>query len=297
MAQSLGEIAALGTALCWSFGSIAFTIASRRLGHWKVNVLRLTVALLLLVTAHWVITGTPLPAAITWQHWFWFGLSGIIGFVIGDTLLFRSFALIGPRLGMLTMALVPVFGLFIAWIFMHEVLNIFQITAILVTLAGITWVVLSRTDLTIQKEHYVLGILCGIGGAAGQAIGLVLSKQGLAYDFPPLDGNIIRVLVAVMVTWSITLIERKGRFTIRSLKDGKGAAAMTTGAFLGPFLGVWLSLVAVEHTYIGIAATLMALPPVFLIPLSRWIFKERISLGTLLGTALAMTGVALIFLL
>lgn len=297
MAQSLGEIAALGTALCWSFGSIAFTIASRRLGHWKVNVLRLTVALLLLVTAHWVITGTPLPAAITWQHWFWFGLSGIIGFVIGDTLLFRSFALIGPRLGMLTMALVPVFGLFIAWIFMHEVLNIFQITAILVTLAGITWVVLSRTDLTIQKEHYVLGILCGIGGAAGQAIGLVLSKQGLAYDFPPLDGNIIRVLVAVMVTWSITLIERKGRFTIRSLKDGKGAAAMTTGAFLGPFLGVWLSLVAVEHTLIGIAATLMALPPVFLIPLSRWIFKERISLGTLLGTALAMTGVALIFLL
>ncbi len=295
--QYLGETAALGTALCWSFGSVAFTIASRRLGHWSVNILRLTVALALLVTAHWIITGTPIVKDVGWYHWFWFGLSGIIGFVIGDTLLFKSFALIGPRLSMLMMALVPVFGVLIAWSFMHEILTLTQIIAICVTLSGIAWVVLARTNLDIKSNHYVIGILCGIGGAAGQAIGLVLSKKGLAHDFSPLAGNILRILVATAVIWSIVLIQRKALFTVKLLKDKKGTAAMAAGAFLGPFVGVWLSLIAVQHTYVGIAATLMALPPVFLIPLSRWIFKERITTGAVLGTILAVTGVALIFLL
>jgi len=295
--QYLGETAALGTALCWSFGSMAFTIASRRLGYWSVNILRLTVALVLLVAAHWVITGTPILENVTWHHWFWFGLSGIIGFVIGDTLLFKSFSLIGARLGMLMMALVPVFGILIAWVFMHEVLSVTQIIAILVTLSGVAWVVLARTNLHIEKRHYLVGIVCGIGGAAGQAIGLVLSKKGLANDFLPLAGNILRILVATTVIWSIALTQRRIRFTIQLVRDRKGAAAMAAGAFLGPFLGVWLSLIAVQHTYVGIATTLMALPPVFLIPLSRWVFKERISVGAVLGTVLAVTGVALIFLL
>jgi drug/metabolite transporter (DMT)-like permease len=241
--------------------------------------------------------GTPFLTGVHGYHWFWFGLSGIIGFVIGDTLLFRSFALIGARLAMLMMSLVPVFGTLIAWTFMNEVLSVTKIIAILVTLSGIAWVVLSKTNLELKKHHYLLGIVCGIGGAAGQAIGLVLSKKGLVNDFSPLTGNIVRTLVASLVIWTIAVFQGKVPYTVRLLKDRKGAAAMSAGAFLGPFLGVWLSLIAVQHTYVGIATTLMALPPVFLIPLSRWIFKERITTGAVLGTILAVTGVALIFLL
>ncbi|UCC11763.1 MAG: DMT family transporter [candidate division WOR-3 bacterium] len=297
MFQYFGELAALGTASCWSFGSMAFTIASRRFGYWSVNILRLAVALILLVTAKWIITGSPFLPEVTAYHWFWFGLSGIIGFILGDTLLFKSFALIGARLAMLMMSLVPVFGTLIAWIFMNEILGVTKIIAILVTLSGITWVVLSKTNLGLKKHHYLIGIVCGIGGAAGQAIGLVLSKKGLVNGFSPLTGNIVRTLVASMGIWMIALFQGKIPHTVSLLKDKKGAAAMSSGAFLGPFLGVWLSLIAVQHTYVGIATTLMALPPVFLIPLSRWIFKERITTGAVLGTILAVSGVALIFLL
>jgi drug/metabolite transporter (DMT)-like permease len=81
------------------------------------------------------------------------------------------------------------------------------------------------------------------------------------------------------------------------LSDIRGVAALSGGAFCGPFLGVWLSLVAVQNTYVGIASTLMALPPIFLIPLSHWIFKEKISLGAIIGTIVAVIGVSLIFLL
>jgi len=143
----------------------------------------------------------------------------------------------------------------------------------------------------------VIGILCGIGGAIGQALGLILSKKGLADNYSALSGNIIRVFVAACLLWLITLIRGKIPQTLIKLSDRKGTAAMIGGAFFGPFLGVWLSLVAVQNTYVGIASTLIALPPIFLIPLSHWIFKEKISIGAILGTIVAVIGVALIFLL
>lgn len=297
MIDYLGEIAAMGTALCWSFGSIFFTISSRRLGYSLVNRLRLAVALVLLIVAHFITHGRFLPLEVTGHHWFWFGLSGIVGFAIGDMLLFKAFVMLGARLAMLLMALVPVFGVIVAWTFLGEALSLTELLAISIVLAGILWVVSERQNHEHPHGHYIIGILCGVGGALGQALGLILSKKGLGSDYSALSGNIIRVFVAASVLWSITLIRGRIPSTIRRLGDKRGAIALSGGAFCGPFLGVWLSLVAVQNTYVGIASTLMALPPIFLIPLSYWIFKEKISLGAIIGTIVAVIGVSLIFLL
>jgi len=274
-----------------------FTVSSRRLGYNVVNRVRLVVALVLLMFTHLVSTGTIVPTNITGYHWFWFGLSGIIGFALGDMLLFKAFVILGARLGMLLMALVPVFGTTIAWLFLGESLDFTEILAISTVITGIVWVIAEQKSNDQKRSHYAMGILCGIGGAMGQALGLILSKKGLVNDYSALSGNIIRVFVATCTLWSVTLIRGRVRRTIRQLHDPKGSMALVGGAFCGPFLGVWLSLVAVQNTYVGIASTLMALSPIFLIPLSHWFFKERISLGAIIGTIIAVVGVALIFLL
>ncbi len=297
MSGYLGETAALGTALCWSFGSIMFTISSRRIGHVVVNRLRLVISLVLLLTTHLIITGSFLPASTTSYHVFWFAVSGIIGFAIGDTLLFRSFVLVGPRMAMLMMCLVPVFGTVTAWVFLNQILGTTEIIAIIITLVGISWVVLERTTDAHERGHYFVGIICGIGGALGQALGLVLSKKGLDTGYSALAGNIIRISAATIIMWLLAFSQKKAGVTVKAMRDTKSALATFGGAFLGPYLGVWFSLIAVQYAYVGIAATLMALPPIFLIPLSRWIFKEKITVGALLGTIVAVAGVALIFLL
>ena len=296
MGSYLGETAALGTALCWSFGSIMFTISSRRIGHIVVNRLRLVFSLALLLTTHLIVTGSFLPSQTTSHQVLWFALSGIIGFAIGDTLLFRSFVLVGPRIAMLMMCAVPVFGTLIAWLFLSQVLAIIDIIAIAITLMGISWVVLERQTDEHERRHYFLGIVCGIGGALGQALGLVLSKKGLDTGYSALAGNIIRISAAAIVMWSLALARRKATSTIQAMRDEKAALTTLGGAFFGPYLGVWLSLVAVQHVSIGIAATLMALPPIFLIPLSHWVFKEKITVSAFMGTVVAVAGVALIFL-
>ena len=292
-----GEIAALGTALCWSFGSCCFTISSRRIGHNYVNQLRLTLALILLTAAHFFIYGRLTPVNLAAHHWFWFGISGFAGFVIGDRMLFKSFVLIGPRLGMLLMSTVPIFSTITAWVFLNEALELKKIIAIAVTLCGVTWVILERRNNNKHEEgHYGLGILCGIGAAFCQALGLILSKKGLGNDFPALSGNIIRVVVSVIIMWCIPFFGEKASLAIKKLADKKATLALFGGSFFGPFAGVWLSLIAVKYAYVGIASTLMALPPIILIPLSYIVFKEKISWGAAIGTVVAIGGVALIFI-
>jgi drug/metabolite transporter (DMT)-like permease len=55
-------------------------------------------------------------------------------------------------------------------------------------------------------------------------------------------------------------------------------------------------LVAIQHAEVGVASTLMALPPVILLPASHFLFKERFSWHAVAGTVLAMAGVAVLFL-
>ena len=46
----------------------------------------------------------------------------------------------------------------------------------------------------------------------------------------------------------------------------------------------------------GELVTLMALPPVLILPVSYFVFKERIGWQALIGTVLVITGVAVLFL-
>lgn len=296
MIKNIGEIAAIGTAFCWSIGPIFFTIAARLIGANVVNRIRLALTFLFLMLTHLIVFGKLLPISASGSTWFWFGLSGIIGFAIGDTFLFNAFVLVGTRLSMLMMSLAPVFGSIIAWLLLKEVLSPLKIVAIIITLVGISWVVLERKNNGQQQGHYLKGILFGLGAAMGQALGLFFSKKGLANNFPALSGNLIRILVASITIWMIPIFQRKVSDSIKKLSNPKARLGILGGAIFGPYLGVWLSLVAVQKTYIGIASTLMALPPIILLPFSYWLFKEKITLRAIFGTLIAIIGVALLFL-
>jgi len=292
------ELAALATSLFFSFASIFFTLAGRRVGSMVVNRTRLVVAVVLLSVTHWVMFGIPLPLHAEIERWLWLGLSGIVGLVLGDIFLFQAFVSIGPRLSMLMMSLAPVIAAIQAWIFLGETISLGQMAGILITLGGITWVVMERNGNNNQKNRdYARGILYGLGGALGQASGLVLAKNGLFGAFSPISGNIIRMITAAVVLWMMTFIQREAGKTVRTLaEDRRGVGFTIAGAIAGPVLGVSFSLLAVQRTEVGVASTLMALPPLFLLPLSYVIFKERFGWGAVAGTFLAVFGVAILFL-
>ena len=293
-----GEIAALSTALCWAFGSTLFTLGGKRIGSANVNRGRLVVAAIFLSVMHLVLTGSPVPINASPDRWFWLGLSGIVGFIIGDGMLFEAFVIMGPRLSMLMMSLVPIMSAILAWIFLREPLDTLEIFAIAITVSGICWVVADKRNdgSPIKGKKLAIGIICGIGGALGQTVGLVLSKKGLSGGFPALSGNLIRVICAVLILWLITALSGRVKATLESYRDGKAFLALSAGSFFGPFLGVWLSLISIKYARLGIATTLMSLTPIFLLPITRIVFGERITKGAVFGTIIAVTGVAILLL-
>jgi len=293
----IGEFAALATALLWSFSAIFFTLGGRYVGSTVLNRTRLVIGLVYLSIALFITKGQFLPINAGYNHWFWLGLSGIIGLVLGDSALFQAFVLIGPHLSMLLMTLVPIISIIIAWVFLTETLTIIEVFGVILTIGGITLVILTKREtIKISKKQFVTGTLCGVGGAVGQAIGLVIAKKGLFNNFPGLSATVIRVSIATLVIWLITLITGKAKTTIKKVINNKIILIIAAGAFCGPFLGIWMSMNAIKWTHVGIASTIMALPPVLLLPVSYWIFKEKITIQSIIGTFIAVVGIAIIFL-
>jgi drug/metabolite transporter (DMT)-like permease len=295
----IGEIAALFTSFCWSLSAVGFSFAGRQFTSQTTNRVRVTLAFLALLLINGLLYGQPIPLNAGSGRWGWLMLSGIVGLAIGDAFLFRCYQLVGPRIGLLLLSLAPVFGAAIAWLFFQEQLSSLQFIGMLVTLAGIGWVVLTRPELQAGEEHAKLsvqGILFGVLAALGQAGGLVLSKQGMTNDFSPFAGTLIRMIAAIIFLWVMAIFQKQVGETADAIRAHPSAVGWTAfGALFGPVIGVSASLLAIQHAEIGVASTLMALPPVFMLPISYFVFKERFGWQAVAGTLLAIAGVALLF--
>jgi drug/metabolite transporter (DMT)-like permease len=296
----LGELAALGTASCWVFSSLAFEAAGRRIGALTLNLIRLVIAFAFLCLAAWAARGIPLPVDASAGAWFWLAISGLVGFVFGDLCLFRAFLIIGPRLSMLMMALAPPLTAIIGWLLLGETLTGRDLLGMILTVTGIAWAIqergrTGRPGEPLPSRPRLSGVALGFGGALGQAGGLVLSKLGMG-TYSAVAANQVRVLAGITGCALLFFVLRWWPRVWPAMRDGKALGFASLGAFFGPFLGVILSLIAIQHTVAGVAASIMALTPVLIIPLVVFLRRERVGLGGVAGAAVAVSGVALLFL-
>ena len=298
-----GETAGLLTAVFWTVTALAFESAGKKVGSLAVNLIRLVMAFFFIGLYSLIARGFFFPTDATLFNWKWLALSGLVGFVIGDLLLFQSYLVIGARIAMLLMALAPPFAALIGWLLLGEVLTPMNWLGMALTLTGIVIVILKREKTeengTITKKltsgYSMHGILLALGGALGQAAGLVLSKKGMG-DYDAFSASQIRVLTGIAGFSVLFFFIKRWPRVWAALKNQPAMKRITLGAFFGPFLGVSFSLLAVQHTETGIAATLMAIVPVLIIAPSVILFKEKINWKEILGAIITVGGVALFFL-
>ena len=308
-----GEIIALIVAISWTATALFADVASHRLGSLPLNLIRMVLSWAFLSIMLWVVTGAPYPLYANGKAWFWLALSSLVGYVFGDWCLFNSYIVFGSRYGQLFMTLAPPMAGIAGWLMLGEQMSWRSWLAMLVTLSGIAISILARGGeshkLTLKLP--LKGVLFGIGAGVGQGVGLVLSKIGLEHyersiptDAPqaivrmmPFAGTYIRAVAGFVGFFLILAIAKQLPLVAKGLRDRKGMtfAALTT--FFGPFLGVSLSLMAVQYAKAGVASTLMALTPVLIIVPYALIHKQKISLKEVIGTLITMVGVAMFFLM
>jgi drug/metabolite transporter (DMT)-like permease len=292
----LGELSALVTAICWTATSMAFESAGKKVGSLSVNLIRLVMALVLLGLFTTITRGHFWPADAGSHAWLWLSLSGLVGFVIGDLLLFKAFVVVGARVSMLIMSLTPPLTALFGLIILGERMTLINILGMILTISGIALVVLARPvkGKRFSLNFPVAGLLLAFGGAAGQALGLVLSKLGMG-KLDAFMSTQIRVIAGIAGFSIVFFFMRRWGNVRKALKNKSAMSSISIGAFFGPFLGVSFSLLAVKYTSTGIASTLMALTPVMIILPARYIFKEKITTKEVIGAFIAVAGVVVFF--
>ena len=302
----IGYTAAILTSFFWTLNSILFAYAGRKIGATSVNAIRILLAVILIGITHVILFGEIIPILST-DQWIWIGLSGIIGLGIGDFALFAAFVIIGPRLSVLIMAMSPFFASIFGYVLLDEVLSDLAIIGIMVTIFGICSVILVSKEheqwqkIAIKKS--IFGSFLAFIGAAGQGIGIVFAKKGIMLYSASnivvnsISASYVRMIAGAVFIWIIIIITGKLPDIKSAFKNKHGLKYTTAGAILGPFLGVTLSMVAVSYTDVGIAQTLLSLMPVFIIPIMWIIYREKTSVRGFLGAAIAITGVAILFML
>lgn len=292
----LGELAALLTAIFWTITSLAFESASNRLGSVAVNILRLVMGFIFLSIFNLIRRGMFLPLDASNDNWIWLTLSGLIGFVFGDLFLFKSYTVIGSRFSMLIMTLVPPITTFFSFAILGEKLTMFHYLGMTLTFIGISIAIFSRPSKgeKLSLKLSLRGILYALGGAVGQALGLVLSKYGM-HDYDAFAATQIRIIAGIAGYVLLVTLLRRWFQVSAAFGNKKGMSLTALGAFFGPFLGVSFSLISVRYTAAGVASTIMALVPVFILVPAVVIFRERVTLAEFIGAFVSVAGVALFF--
>ena len=308
--QYLGEVISLVVACSWTVTALFAEIGSKRLGSLQMNVIRMLLSLLMLGATLWWFTGSPFPLYADGKAWFWLSLSGFVGYLLGDYCLFNSYIWIGSRFGQLFMTLAPPTAALAGWIMLGETLSWNALLGMMVTLTGIGISVLNKgTTNKLNLKLPLKGVLFGIGAGVGQGIGLVLSKVGMTCyevsipageevvaDLMPFASTFIRAVTGAVGFLCVMGFQKQFHTLVTSARDRKGMNAALWATITGPFIGVSLSLMAVQYTEAGIASTLMALTPVFIIWPAHLLFNQKVTFKEVIGACISVIGVSLFFI-
>lgn len=280
------------SACSWAIGAILWRKLGEQLSSYSMNLGKVVIGSVFLGFILMIVGLEPISA----RSMFYLALSGILGIAIGDTFFFLSLMQLGPRRASLMGSLNPVAIAITAALFLDERPTFWVWAGIVVTTLGVGWVLWERASARGEAaENISLGIRYGILSVLCTAGAVLLAKVGVA-SAPTVQAAWIRLLAGVLglMLWGAWRSEL-GKWLSPFSKGALLAkvAAVVSVVVIG---GFWLSIVALKHIDASIAGTLNSTSPLFILPLSVLLMKEKLSFRTVLGTAVAVGGVALILL-
>lgn len=297
LSSRIGEIAALISAVCFTITGMSFEVAGKKVGSLAVNFITLIFGFIFMSIFTYFTRDYTFPLDASLHNWIWLSISGVIGFFIGDLFLYKAYVEIGTRISLLIMAASPPLTALLGFVFLKERISILGILGMLVTVLGISLVILSKdNDKKVFKlNHSTKGLAFAFLGAIGQSVGTIFSKIGMD-GYNAFGSTQIRVLAGFISFFILFLYLNKWGDLKKAIFNKKVLALIVLGSFFGSFLGVATQLTSLQHTSAGIAATISAISPVIIIPFSIIIFKEKITIREILGALTAVFGVGILFL-
>jgi drug/metabolite transporter (DMT)-like permease len=293
----MGMGAALMAACLWAFASIVYGRLGKVLSPLWLNLLKGGMAIaMLLVTA--LLLGQAWPQIPGVNLMMLLG-SGALGIGLGDTAYFGAINRLGARRCLLLKALSPAVGSLLSWIWLHEALSGLAILGMVITISGITWVVSERNSNNVSPNAVdAIGLGLGLTAAVLEGLGAVLAHGALLQSgVDPLWSATIRLVGGMVIVVPMLLYET--RFAPKQEAPPKPwpklLLIIAVASFFSTFLGLWLQQIALKYSPTGIAQTLGATSPLFVLPMAK-VLGEKLTGRAIGGAVVALIGVAILVL-
>jgi drug/metabolite transporter (DMT)-like permease len=265
--------------------AVAFKTMSPILVAWFKNL----IAFIALGICALIFISEPVPAT----NLSWLGFSGFLGLGIGDWLYFLAIAHIGVGRTVIISQAVPALTALCAWQFLGENLSSWQIWGVALVIGGGIVAESRKFGRNNSNRFDNIGLIAAISCTLLWTIANLAAAQGMK-DVAPLNGGAIRLAAGTLffALWFI----KDGTF-ISNLKFSCNKSTwrkLAVPTIIGACLGNFLNMAAFKWATPGIASSLSSTVPVFAIPLSAWILKEKPGLFGWSGAVLVIIGALLV---
>jgi drug/metabolite transporter (DMT)-like permease len=291
----IGEIAALASAACWAVASILWTRQMSVSSPIAMNLFKTGFCLPLFVISLLLASRDVPLAGVGAASVGVLVISGIVGMSVGDTLYFAGLARIGARRSMMILTLSPLFTAGLSALAGQKLPTVAASCGVGLVLVGLILVLRERPVGMVMPGRARSGVVFALGAALCQALGIVLTKQGLV-EADILEASTVRIFGGVVGILGIQLVRGRLGATVRHTLQPPSLRRIVPATLLGTFLGFHLLQAAVHFTEPAVAAALTGTSPLFVAPLSVVFLRETMRAGGWIGTVLTVAGVALVML-
>ncbi len=324
----IGEFIAILAVLTFVGSNVIFRQTEREVSPTFINFFRTSIGTLTFFLIILLINQFNLIFIIPWELWLLLISSFIFGQVIGDTAYFTAQKELGTTIALAISMTFPLFTFILSLIFLDRVFNLNLILALVLIGIGITIIGKSKINsgssdheklvpLHIDKKNQVdelsrKGLIKAIGfciiASLGWAVGAVIIEFATSQidqlihmeQLSSLIGNVIRFPFATLILGSMVLREnhlKKHNNPQQNDKKSLRVWILLIGAsILGTSLGAYLYTEAVHLAGANIMSLVASASPLFALPLTYFVNKEKISKYGFIGVILTILGVILILI-
>lgn len=297
----LGEVAALGAAICWAVAPILYRQALFKVAPFSANIVRCTTNAIFMIIALFIFGWAGVLAELPMEALMLTITSGFIGLVIGDTLYMYGLRSIGVSRAVPLAATYPLFSLIWATFLLHQPVTLYAVVGASVILLGIWLLSREKSGGSLHfKERIVLtGVAMSLLTALIWSVSLsimdvVVSMPGvetLAANYSVITVRIMSTTLFLLIL--APLLDRNRGFLKVSKKT---ILLLCIGGLVANAVG-WLLM---NYSFLNIvesqAVPISSTTPLFSALTAYVIFHEKRTVNNIFGAAIIVVGVILVFL-
>jgi drug/metabolite transporter (DMT)-like permease len=291
---TLGEVAALLTAVAWAVAVILFRRSGEHVHPLGLNLFKSALAGVLFVPTIYL-TGEALPLATSARDYAVLLVSGVLGIGVGDTLFFFALNSLGAGLIAIVDCLYSPFVIALSTLWLGERLTGLQAVGAVLIVSAVLAVAREGRRVPGERHHILRGLTFGVLALAAMAVGIVMVKPLLERS-SILWVTEVRLVGGILSLAGVLALHPARRAILRSVRSRQRWRYTLSGSFVGSYVSMFLWLAGMKLAPASVAAVLNQTSNVFIFVFAALFLHERITRTKLVGIALGFAGAFLVML-